>query len=142
MLIDNCRVCKNEWVYYMILSSIRIVTQDVQALAVFYEKLIGMTPVGNADFIEFRLPGCTLALCSHRSVEMFNAGAASPAANRSAILEFQVDDVDAERSRLAPTVKQWVQEPTDQPWGNRSMLFRDPDGNLINFFSPTPMGTE
>jgi hypothetical protein len=21
------------------------------------------------------------------------------------------------------------------PWGNRAMLFRDPDGNLINFFS-------
>jgi hypothetical protein len=24
----------------------------------------------------------------------------------------------------------------NQPWGNRSMLFRDPDGNLINFFTP------
>jgi len=24
----------------------------------------------------------------------------------------------------------------NQPWGNRSMLFRDPDGNLINFFAP------
>jgi hypothetical protein len=22
------------------------------------------------------------------------------------------------------------------PWGNRSILFRDPDGNLINFFTP------
>ena len=22
------------------------------------------------------------------------------------------------------------------PWGNRSLLFRDPDGNLINFFTP------
>jgi catechol 2,3-dioxygenase-like lactoylglutathione lyase family enzyme len=29
-----------------------------------------------------------------------------------------------------------VLEPTDQPWGNRSMLFRDPDGNLVNFFAP------
>jgi catechol 2,3-dioxygenase-like lactoylglutathione lyase family enzyme len=27
-------------------------------------------------------------------------------------------------------------EPTNQPWGNRSMLFRDPDGNLINFYKP------
>ena len=126
----------------MIIASIRIVTQDVQALAVFYETLTGIAPVGNADFVEFRVPGCTLALCSHRSVEMFNAGAASPAANRSAILEFQIDDVDAERSRLEPTVKAWVQEPTDQPWGNRSMLFRDLDGNLINFFSPTRMGAK
>ena len=22
------------------------------------------------------------------------------------------------------------------PWGNRSLLFRDPDGNLVNLFSP------
>jgi hypothetical protein len=22
------------------------------------------------------------------------------------------------------------------PWGNRSMLFRDPDGNLVNLFTP------
>ncbi len=22
------------------------------------------------------------------------------------------------------------------PWGNRSLLFRDPDGNLINYFIP------
>ena len=29
-----------------------------------------------------------------------------------------------------------VQRPTTMPWGNRSLLFRDPDGNLINFFTP------
>jgi hypothetical protein len=29
-----------------------------------------------------------------------------------------------------------VQEPTTMPWGNRSLLFRDPDGTLINFFTP------
>ena len=25
--------------------------------------------------------------------------------------------------------------PTTQPWGNRSMMFRDPAGNLVNVFS-------
>jgi predicted enzyme related to lactoylglutathione lyase len=56
--------------------------------------------------------------------------------NRSSILEFEVADVDAERARLGDHVTGWVQEPTTQPWGNRSMLFRDPDGNLINVYSP------
>jgi len=28
-----------------------------------------------------------------------------------------------------------VKPPTTQPWGNRSIYFRDPDGNLINFYS-------
>ena len=121
-------------------SSLRIVTKDVPTLSAFYEKLTGAAPGGPAeyrsDYVEFQTSGAILAICSQRSVEMQSAGATSPASNRSVILEFEVEDVDAERSRLGPVVKEWVLEPTTQPWGNRSMLFRDPDGNLINFFTP------
>ena len=121
-------------------SSLRIVTKDVPALAAFYENLTGASPGGppeyRSDYVEFQTSGAILAICSQRSVDMQNAGATSPASNRSAILEFEVEDVDAERSRLGPVVKEWVLEPTTQPWGNRSMLFRDPDGNLINLFTP------
>jgi catechol 2,3-dioxygenase-like lactoylglutathione lyase family enzyme len=36
-----------------------------------------------------------------------------------------------------------VTAPTTMPWGNRSLLFRDPDGNLVNFFTPvTPEAIE
>jgi len=28
-----------------------------------------------------------------------------------------------------------VLPPSTMPWGNRSTLFRDPDGNLVNLFS-------
>ena len=61
-----------------------------------------------------------------------------PAANRSAILEFEVADVDAERVRIDGLISDWLQQPKDMPWGNRSMLFRDPDGNPINIFRPPP----
>ena len=33
-------------------------------------------------------------------------------------------------------VDDFVNQPTTMPWGNRSLLFRDPDGNLVNLFSP------
>jgi hypothetical protein len=36
--------------------------------------------------------------------------------------------VDVERARIADFVTDWIQEPKEMPWGNRSMLFRDPDG--------------
>jgi predicted enzyme related to lactoylglutathione lyase len=52
------------------------------------------------------------------------------------IIEFLVDDVDKEYERLKGFVSEWVQEPTTMPWGNRSLLFRDPDGNLVNLFTP------
>jgi predicted enzyme related to lactoylglutathione lyase len=115
--------------------SARIVTRDVPALARFYEALCGVAPVGCDDYVEFEFGAAALAICSQRCAELFNAGAAVPAANRSIVIEFEVSDVDAERRRLAPFVGGFEMEPADQPWGNRSMLFRDPDGNLINFYA-------
>ena len=120
----------------MKLAATRIVTDHVPSLAGFYERITGLTPVGYSEhYIEIETPTGVLAICSRESVSMFNAGAAEPRANRSLILEFEVADVDAERKRLAAIVGQFEMEPTNQPWGNRSMLFRDPDGNLLNFFA-------
>ena len=125
----------------MKLAQARLVTSNVPALSRFYENVLRITAVGSEDYVEFCGSASALAISSKRSVDLFNAGAAEPAANRSVILDFQVNDVDQERARLAPVVDQFVLEPTDQPWGSRSMLFRDPDGNLINFFSPIRQAT-
>jgi uncharacterized glyoxalase superfamily protein PhnB len=62
-------------------------------------------------------------------------GVLAPSANRSLVLDFEVENVDAHHARLKGSISEWVLAPTDMPWGNRAMLFRDPDGNLINFFS-------
>ena len=123
----------------MKLASIRLTTRDVPALTTFYEKLTGVAPWIHPSFpgyAEVRFPGFTIALASEESAAKFNPGAMIGAANRSAILEFEVADVDAERARLDGLVTQWVMEPTDMPWGNRSTLFRDPDGTLINLYKP------
>lgn len=122
----------------MRLASLRLVTRDVPALADFYKQLTGAAPAGFADFMELNFGAVTLAICSERSVVKNNAAAAVAEQNRSAIIEFEVADVDAERARLAGVVDEWVLEPTDQPWSNRSALLRDPDGNLVNLFTPLP----
>jgi predicted enzyme related to lactoylglutathione lyase len=114
----------------------RLATNDVSALARFYEELLGIAPIGSEDYVELRNSCSTVAISSERSVDVFSAGAAEPGANRPVILDFQVNDVDKERSRLQGLVREFVLEPANQPWGSRSMLFRDPDGNLINFFAP------
>jgi uncharacterized glyoxalase superfamily protein PhnB len=44
--------------------------------------------------------------------------------------------VDAVHQNLADFIEDVVAEPATMPWGNRSLLFRDPDGNLVNFFTP------
>ena len=48
-----------------------------------------------------------------------------------------MDDVGARYQKLSGLIgDSVVQKPTTMPWGNRSLLFRDPDGNLVNFFTP------
>ncbi len=120
-------------------ASVRLVTLDVERLAAFYTALSGVAAVHLADgFAEVRLPGATLAISAERLIRRFHAGAAPAAANHSAILEFEVDEVDRVLRALGDAAVV-VQEPTVMPWGNRSLLLRDPDGSLVNVFSrPLP----
>ncbi|BCJ36519.1 glyoxalase [Actinocatenispora thailandica] len=121
----------------MNLVSIRIITADLARLVAFYELVTGVpADWATPEFAEVRTPAGTVALGSTRTVPLFAPGSAEPAANRTAIVEFLVDDVDAEYRRLAPALADVVTEPTTLPWGNRSLLFRDPDGNLVNLFTP------
>lgn len=132
----------------MYLVSLRVITANVPRLVSFYERVTGIAADwAMPEFAEIRTPAGTLAIASARTVEGFAPGAVSPASNRSAIVEFLVDDVDAVAQRLAgdgPDVALVVVlEPTTMPWGNRSMLVRDPDGTLVNLFTPvTPAAKE
>jgi len=119
--------------------STRIITADVGRLVDFYAAAtgIGLT-VYTEDFAELVTGAGTLAIGSVRTLQLFGGDhVASPAANRTAIVEFRVADVDEEYRRLGDLLEgALVQAPTTMPWGNRSLLFRDPDGNLVNFFTP------
>lgn len=127
-------------------SSIRIITADVRRLVQFYEQVTGMTGTQYTDdFAEVRTPLATLAIASTRTLALFgDAQMATAASNRSVIIEFRVDDVDRHyQTLMAGFGDAVVQPPTTMPWGNRSLLLRDPDGNLLNFFTPvTPEAME
>jgi uncharacterized glyoxalase superfamily protein PhnB len=109
--------------------STRVITNDITRMVRFYEEITGLAPTWySEDFAELVTPSCTLAIGSKRTMDMFGAGAARPADNHTAIIEFRVDDVDKEYERLDKVVVDFVQRPTTQPWGNRSLMFREPDG--------------
>ena len=120
----------------MDLASIRIITHDVDRLTRFYEQLTGTTAARPAPvFAELRTATGVLAIGSTATVAMLGDRAPKPGSNDTVIIEFLVDDVDAEYARLRDALDDVVLEPTTMPWGNRSTLFRDPDGNLVNLFS-------
>ena len=123
--------------------SIRVITADINRLVGFYEKVTGVPAVwGNEDFAELRTAHGTLAIGSTRTVGLSAPGSARPGDNHTAIIEFLVDDVDALYEDLKPVVEDFVNAPTTMPWGNRALLFRNPDGNLVNFFPVTPEAIE
>jgi predicted enzyme related to lactoylglutathione lyase len=118
--------------------SIRVITADIKRLVRFYEQITGIpVTMYTEDFGELKTPAGTLAIGSTRTLQLFDGEVARPADNHTVIIEFRVADVDAEFRRLADVIDgSLVQAPTTMPWGNRSLLFRDPDGNLVNFFTP------
>lgn len=117
-------------------ASVRMITDDPESMVRFYEQVTGVSAAWPAPvFAEVHLPSCTLAFGHTQTAQLFN-NSARPADNHTAIIEFLVDDVDKEYERLKGFVSEWVQEPTTMPWGNRSIVLRDPDGNLVNLFTP------
>ena len=123
----------------MNLVSIRIIAADIDRMIKFYEKAIGISMTQyTPDFAELKTKTATLAIGSTRTLQFFGGESVAQASqNRSAIIEFMVEDVDNDYERLADYLQPYlVQKPTTMPWGNRSLLFRDPEGNLVNLFTP------
>jgi catechol 2,3-dioxygenase-like lactoylglutathione lyase family enzyme len=119
-----------------VLINTALITSDVGRLAAFYTEVLQTPPHKAGDsYVEFRTAAGVLALFAADAQEEYIPGSATPAQNRSVILEFKVNNVDHEYARLHAFIKQWVKGPTTQPWGTRSIYFRDPDGNLVDFFT-------
>jgi predicted enzyme related to lactoylglutathione lyase len=122
----------------------RIVTDDVERLAAFYARLVGVSAALNEYYVEVPAGPVSVGFSKRRFTE-YHGNCAAPAAGEAGtgpqrlrpevILDFLVDDVDAEYERISALDVEWVMPPTTQPWGNRNMIFRDPEGNLINVFS-------
>jgi catechol 2,3-dioxygenase-like lactoylglutathione lyase family enzyme len=116
-----------------------ILTRDIDRLRSFYREVLGIDPQYEGDYAEFPTEAGVLSLFALRAYErLAPPGTAEGASNRSVMLEFRVEDVDAEYARLQQArhlAIEWVKPPTTQGWGNRSIYSRDPDGNLVNFYS-------
>jgi len=119
------------------LANVCLVSSHVKRLVDFYEPVLALKASWSGqDYAELRTNAAVLAVFAAQAQEKYIPGSALAARNRSVLLEFRVADVDQEYKRLQGLVKVWVKPPTTQPWGTRSIYFRDPDGNLVDFFTP------
>ena len=115
-----------------------LITQRLETMRDFYREILQVEPkVYQDDYLEFPTEGAILSLYKQESLDKTVPGAMRAGVNKSLMLEFQVADVDQEFTRLQKSSLRidWVMPPTTFPWGNRSIYFRDPEGNMVNLYS-------
>ena len=117
-------------------ASTRLIASDIKGMVAFYEMVTGLSADWLAPvFAEIVTPAATLAIGSAETVALWKEGSAEPGANRTAYIEFQVEDIDADYERLKDKVP-LVHELTTMPWGNKTFQFRDPEGTAVSLYMP------
>ena len=113
-----------------------IITRDVRRLSDFYRNVLEVEPEGDEVFSYFTSLGAVLSIYTESGMEAMAPGSTQGAGRGAFTMEFEVEDVDREYERLTHLGVDIVKPPTTQSWGRRSVWFRDPDGNIINFNAP------
>lgn len=107
-----------------------LTTADLPAALRFYRDLLGFTEIyrfpdgGPPSYVGLRLGAAELGLGVDAALD-------GPAANRYLQLCVYTGDCDAAVAVLRTAGVPVLQEPADQPWGERMACVADPDGNRV-----------
>lgn len=116
-------------------NGICLVTKNIGRLKNFYKEIFQIEIEEESDnFVKFHMNGAELSIFTNEGMEKMAPGSMKEAGFGSYTIEIEVDDVDKEYLRLKEKQVLIVKPPTTQSWGRRSIWFRDPDGNIINFY--------
>lgn len=101
-----------------------ILTRNVTELVDFYKKIFQQEPEVDGG-VDYRFYDYQLVI--------FKLTDESTPPTKNVALIYTVDDVDAEYHRLVSLGVNPDSPPTDKPWGVRSFMVHDPDGNMVSF---------
>jgi predicted enzyme related to lactoylglutathione lyase len=118
------------------LTAVCIITEDVARLRAFYEAVLEVTGEGDDHYSYFATATFQLSIFSTSGMESMAPGSTRGSGTGRCVLEAEVEDVDAEHRRLLALGVAIVKPPANYDWGLRSVWFRDPDGNVVDFFAP------
>ena len=121
-------------------SGICLITADVSALTRFYTKILGVKAEGNEVHAELKTEGANIAIFSAKGMEAMVPHSMEGAGYGSFTIGFEVENLDAEYQRLKAIGISILMPPTAHPWGSSSFWFKDPDGNIVDFYEKQAEG--
>lgn len=107
-----------------------ITVSDLRATRSFYEQL------GFTQAYQFPADGEPAFITMERGTSNIGIGAGDGDTRDRFGYWIYVDDVDSALGFLTASGAPVVEEPADQPWGERVAQTRDPDGNLVYLGAP------
>jgi len=120
-----------------------LMTQDVATTAAFYVKSFRFKPAFESDWYvhltSIEDSAVNIAVLAHDH-ETVPEGYRSPVAG--AILNFEVEDVDAIHAQAVAEGLPIVRELRDEAFGQRHFIMRDPAGTLIDVITPIQPSSE
>jgi len=128
----------------MRLTHVRLLVDDFPHMFRFYRDVIGLhATFGDEHDVYADFEAGAIAIALFRRDLMAEAMGIQAAEDREGLariaLILSVEDVDAETARLESAGAEMVAEPADRPdWGLRAAHFRDPEGNVLEIYSPLP----
>jgi catechol 2,3-dioxygenase-like lactoylglutathione lyase family enzyme len=122
-----------------------LMTRDVAATAAFYQRHFGFEALFTADWyvhLQSREAGAAVSLAvldaGHDSIPASARGQVAA----GALLNFEVDNVDAEHERLMAAGLALCLPLRDEAFGQRHFIVQGPDGVLIDVIQPIPPTAE
>jgi catechol 2,3-dioxygenase-like lactoylglutathione lyase family enzyme len=120
-------------------SYIVLFTGDLPRLLAFYRDKLGLPVRRHVEgYVDFDLEAPRLAIYDYRKMAA-RLGEAPipprPIGHRFEI-SFYCENVDATYETLLARGVEFRKPPTDMDWGQRVAWFEDPDGNLLEIFTP------
>ena len=107
------------------------ITNDVDACREFYQRYFSAKPIFDAGwYVNLRIAG------DGPSIQFMQPQGDMPAFGGTGImLNFKVENVDAEHARLTDAGLQTAMPLEDHPWGDRGFSVIDPIGNSVYIYS-------
>jgi predicted enzyme related to lactoylglutathione lyase len=111
---------------------INLTSEDPERLKAFYGETIGLEKNPDMGEDAFHAGGAVIAIDSHSETK----GAAKEP--QRVLIDFFVDDLKAEQSRLEGKGVKFIRSGGKEWWGGIISTFQDPDGNYCQIIEYRP----